>query len=119
MPIEVSWPLLPSSVQPDNIAITLNTGDVVTPVAAALNPNYDYNERHVIVTFGEFANRQAPGSVGAIYPVAVSFVDGSSSLMAVGPHGPVSLTGLTIGSSNPYVAAATRMYQDPDLLEPA
>src|SRR5690606_30847046 len=51
MPIEVSWPLLPSSVSPENIAITLNTGEVVTPVAAALNPNYDHNERHVIVVF--------------------------------------------------------------------
>ncbi|HWL28269.1 MAG TPA: hypothetical protein VNQ97_05120 [Burkholderiaceae bacterium] len=104
MPIEVSWPLLPSSVSPDNIAITLNTGEIVKPVAAALNPNYDYNERHVIVVFGEFGNRLAPDVVGAIYPATVSFVDGASPLMAVGPNGPVSLSGLSAVSSNPYVA---------------
>lgn len=104
MPIEVSWPLLPSSVSPENIAITLNTGEIVHPVAAALNPNYDHNERHVIVVFGEFANRLSPDTVGAIYPVTVSFVAGSSPLMAVGPNGPVSIVGLSAPSSNPYVA---------------
>lgn len=104
LPIEVSWPLLPGSVQPENIAVTLNTGEVVTPVAAALNPNYDYNERHVIVIFGEFGNRLVPGTSGAVHPVEVSFVDGSAALMAVGPNGPVSLTGLTSPSSSPYLA---------------
>ncbi|WP_397475546.1 hypothetical protein [Pusillimonas sp.] len=104
MPIEVSWPLLPSSVSPDNIAITLNTGEIVHPAAAALNPNYDHNERHVIVVFGEFGNRLAPDTVGAVYPTVVSFVKGSSPLMAVGPAGPVPITGLSATSSNPYVA---------------
>jgi len=104
MPIEVSWPLLPSSVSPDNIAITLNTGEIVKPVAAALNPNYDHNERHVIVVFGEFANRLPPDAVGAVYPTTVSFVEGASPLMAVGPDGPVSITGLSAVSQNPYVA---------------
>lgn len=104
MPIEVSWPLLPSSVSPENIAITLNTGQVVTPTVAALNPNYDLNERHVIVVFGEFGNRLTPGQPGAIYPVEVSFVAGSSPLMAVGPDGPVSLVGLSRASTNPYVS---------------
>ena len=104
MPIEVSWPLLPSSVSPDNIQITLNTGAVVTPVAAALNPNYDYNERHVIVVFGKFGNRKMPGEVGAVYPIEVTFVPGTSPLMAVGPDGPVSIVGLSAPSSNPYLA---------------
>jgi len=104
MPIEVSWPLLPGSVSPDNIAITLNTGEIVTPQAAALNPNYDHNERHVIVVFGKFGNRLSPDAVGAVYPMVVSFVEGNSPLMAVGPEGPVSLTGLSAPSSNPYVA---------------
>ncbi len=104
MPIEVSWPLLPSSVAPENIAITLNTGEIVHPVAAALNPNYDHNERHVIVVFGEFGNRLSPDKVGAVYPTTVAFVDGQTPLMAVGPDGPVSIVGLSAPSSNPYVA---------------
>jgi len=104
MPIEVSWPLLPGTVAPENIAITLNTGETVNPVAAALNPNYDHNERHVVVVFGRFGNRLTPGTPGAVYPVNVSFVEGNSSMMAVGPNGPVSVTGLSRTSSNPYVA---------------
>ena len=104
MPIEVSWPMLPGTVAPENIAITLNTGETVTPVAAALNPNFDHNERHVIVVFGRFGNRLAPGTPGAVYPVNVSFVQGLSPMMAVGPNGTVSVTGLSSPSSNPYVA---------------
>ncbi len=103
MPIEVSWPLLPSSVKPDNIAIRLNTGEVVTPTVASLNPNYDHNERHVIVVFGQFGNRLRPGEPGAVYPVEVSFVTGASPIMAIGPDGPVSVVGLSQASSNPYL----------------
>lgn len=119
MPIEVSWPLLPSSVSPENIAITLNTGQIVYPAAAALNPNYDHNERHVIVVFGEFGNRLPPDTVGAVYPVTVSFVEGSSPLMAVGPDGPVPITGLSASSSNPYVAGPALIGAKLSLFSPA
>ncbi|MFN3713899.1 MAG: hypothetical protein ACK4SX_09590 [Alcanivoracaceae bacterium] len=104
MPVVFSWPILPSSVSPTNFGIMLNTGEVVFPQAAALNPNYDYNERHVVVVFGEFGNRLAPGELGAIYPIAVGIVAGEAPLMAVGPNGPVSLSGLVQLSSNPYLA---------------
>jgi hypothetical protein len=104
MPIVFSWPLLPSSVSPTTIAIELNTGEVVKPIAAALNPNYDHNERHVMVVFGYFGNRIAPGKEGAVYPVGIEIVSGDTTLMAVGPNGPVSLEGLRSGSSNPYEA---------------
>ena len=104
MPIEFSWPILPSTVSPASIAITLNTGEVVFPEAAALNPNYDYNERHVIVVFGEFGNRLLPGESEAVYPIGIEIVAGDAPLMAVGPDGPVSLVGLTQDSTNPYLA---------------
>ena len=51
-------------MSPTDIAITLNTGEVVTPLVASLNPNYDHNERHVIVVFGHFGNRLPPGEPG-------------------------------------------------------
>lgn len=102
MPIVFSWPLLPSTVGPTDIAITLNTGEVITPDVAALNPNYDYNERHVIVVFGDFGNRLTPGTDGARYAVSVSIVEDDTPLMAVGPNGPVSVVGLTLASSNGY-----------------
>ncbi|WP_051341021.1 calcium-binding protein [Azospirillum halopraeferens] len=126
MPIEFSWPLLPSTVNATDIAITLNTGEVVTPVAAALNPNFDYNERHVIVVFGEFGNRLAPGTPGAVYPVLVTVVADDTPLMAVGPDGPVSIVGLSSPSSSPYVAGPrlvgarlTRMSTVGDFAPPA
>jgi hypothetical protein len=102
MPIVFSWPVLPSSVSPEAIAITLNTGQVVTPEVAALNPNYDYNERHVIVVFGHFGNRIPPGEPGSVHPVLVEIVAAETELMAVGPEGPVSMVGLSSPSSNPY-----------------
>jgi hypothetical protein len=104
MPIEFSWPLLPSTVSPTDFAIRLNTGEVVTPSVAALNPNYDHNERHVIVVFGAFGNRLIPGEPGAVYPESIEIVADETPLMAVGPDGPVSIVGLTQSSSNPYVA---------------
>ncbi len=104
MPIEFSWPLLPSTVSATDIAIHLNTGELVAPLVAALNPNYDHNERHVIVVFGEFGNRLAPGEPGAIYPESIEIVADATPLMAVGPQGPVPIVGLTASSSNPYVA---------------
>ncbi|MGQ9367923.1 hypothetical protein [Azospirillum sp. ST 5-10] len=126
MPIEVSWPLLPGTVDPTDIAITLNTGEVVTPAVAALNPNYDYNERHVIVVFGEFGNRLTPGTEGAVYPVSVAFVADDTPLMAIGPDGPVSIVGLSSASSNPYEAGPslvgarlTRMSSVGDFAPPA
>ncbi len=102
MPIEFSWPLLPSTVSPTDIAVTLNTGEVITPDAAALNPNFDFNERHVIVVFGDFGNRLVPGTEGARYPVSIAIVQDDTPLMAVGRNGPVSIVGLTSASSNPY-----------------
>jgi hypothetical protein len=104
LPIVFSWPLLPSTLSPSDIRITLNTGATVTPDLVGLNPNFDYDERHVIVVFGELGNRIAPGEAGAIYPVSVQIVNDGTPLMAVGPNGPVSLVGLTTASSNPYVA---------------
>lgn len=104
MPIVFSWPILPSSVSPEAIRITLNTGETATPLLAALNPNYDHNERHVIVVFGEFGNRIPPGEPGSVHPVLVEVVPAKRDLMAVGPAGPVSIVGLASPSSNPYEA---------------
>lgn len=103
LPIVFSWPVRPSTVSPTDIEIELNTGERVQPSLAALNPNYDHNERHVLVVFGEFANRLLPGVEGAVYPVAVRVVNDGSPLMAVGPAGPVSLVGLEAPSGNPFV----------------
>lgn len=107
LPIVFSWPVLPSSVSPTDIAIRLNNGQVVTPATAALIPNFDYNERNVIVVFGEFGNRLTPGMPGAIYPVSVEIVSDGTPLHLIGPNGLQSAVGLTAASRNPYVAGPT------------
>ena len=57
MPIEFSHPMLPSTVVPENLRVHLNTGDVVTSLYVAQNPNYDVNERQTVAAFGYFGNR--------------------------------------------------------------
>lgn len=103
LPIVFSWPVLPGTLAPTDIAIRLNTGEVVTPQAAALNPNFDYNERNIVVVFGEFGNRLTPGTAGAIYPVSVEIVADDKPLQLIGPNGLQSAVGLTANSRNPYV----------------
>jgi hypothetical protein len=79
MPIEFSHPLLPSTVLPENFRIHLNTGEVVTPLYVAQNPNLDFNERQTVVAFGYFANRLPTGDPGAVHPVRFEVVNGSST----------------------------------------
>jgi hypothetical protein len=52
---------------------------------ASIWPNFEYNERSVAVMFGHFGNRIPPSQKGAIYPVSVRVVRGSSVLKLVGP----------------------------------
>jgi hypothetical protein len=102
MPICFSWPVLPSTVNPSDFRLTLNTGEVVRPEVASITPNFLYNKRSCIVIFGKFGNRLAPGTRGAIYPTQVTVVDNGTTLKLVGPNGPVSAVGLTKASGNPY-----------------
>lgn len=97
-PIEFSWPVLPSTVAGSDFRVTLNTGQVVTPLAASITPNLEYNERSTIVILGYFGNRIAPGQPGAIYPVKLEVADTATPLKLVGPGGVVvSAAGLTYG----------------------
>ncbi|OKH34034.1 hypothetical protein NIES2119_21240 [[Phormidium ambiguum] IAM M-71] len=104
MPIEFSHPLLPSTVDPTDIQITLNTGEVVQPLYAALNPNYDFNERQTIVVFGYFGNRLTPGTSGAVYPILVEVVADQTPLTVVTANGLQSAVGFQQTSSNPFVS---------------
>lgn len=102
LPVVFSWPVLPSTVQPGDFLITLNTGEQVVPEVASIFPNIQYNERNTIVIFGEFGNRLAPGMEGAVYPVHVEIVETAIPMQLVGPDGPVSAVGLSKESGNPY-----------------
>ncbi|MCX7115615.1 MAG: hypothetical protein NTW08_06895 [Gammaproteobacteria bacterium] len=103
MPICFSWPVLPSTVNPTDFRLTLNTGEIVQPQVASITPNLLYNKRSCVVIFGQFGNRLAPGTPGAVYPIQFTVVDNGTTMMLVGPHGPVSAVGLTKSCGNPYV----------------
>ena len=103
MPIEFSHPLLPSTVLPENFRIHLNTGEVVTPLYVAQNPNLDFNERQTVVAFGYFANRLPTGDPNAVHPVRFEVVNGSGTpVQLITPNGLVDGTGLSQTSNNPY-----------------
>ena len=109
LPIEFSWPVLPSSLNADDIAVTLNDGTVVQPEVAAVWPNFEYNERSTVVVFGYFGNRLAPEEPGAIYPVRVDVVEGATPLQLVGP-GPALVSAVGMGVQSP-----GSPYTDPDV----
>ena len=85
LPIEFTWPVLPSSVEATDFAVELNDGSVITPEVASISPNFEYNERAVVVIFGYFGNRIPQDQPGALYPVRVSVVADGSPLKLVGP----------------------------------
>ena len=106
LPVEFSWPILPSTLDADDFRVTLNNGTTITPQVASIWPNFEYNERSVAVMFGHFGNRIPPSQKGAIYPVSVRVVRGSSVLKLVGPgQRIVSAVGFSAKSpGSPYTA---------------
>ncbi|MFL0736329.1 MAG: hypothetical protein AB8B39_04595 [Prochlorococcus sp.] len=102
MPIEFSHPILPSTVQPENFRIHLNTGEIVTPLYVAQNPNYDFNERQTVVAFGYFGNRLPTNHPEAVHPEQFEVVKSKIPLQLITPEGLVNGTGLSHKSSNPY-----------------
>jgi hypothetical protein len=100
-PVEFSWPVLPSSVAGDDFRVLLNTGQVITPLAASITPNFEYDERSTVVMLGYFGNRIAPGQPGAIYPVKLEVVPSRNPLKLVGPGDVVvSAAGLSYGDGS-------------------
>ena len=84
LPIEFSWPVLPSTVDADDFRVNLTDGTSVQPQVAAAWPNFEYNERSTVVIFGHFGNRIGPDEPGAIYPESVEVVQGETTLELVG-----------------------------------
>jgi len=84
LPIEFSWPVLPSTVDADDFQVNLNNGTSIQPQVAAAWPNFEYNERSTVVIFGHFGNRIDPNEPGAIFPTSVEVVQGETTLELVG-----------------------------------
>jgi hypothetical protein len=108
LPVEFSWPIRPSTLDPTDFRITFNTGRTVVPELASIYPNEEYNERSVAVLFGEFGNRLPSSAPGAEYPVLTRVVRDRTPLQLVGPDSRiVSAVGL-------HVSTSTSPYDDPN-----
>lgn len=103
IPVVFSHPVLGDTLSPTDFRVTLNTGEVVTPIAASFLPNLEFNERQTTVISGEWGNRLLPGEPGSRYPVSVTIVEDETPLRLVTKNGLVSAVGLTVDSKNPYV----------------
>ncbi len=95
LPVVFSWPVLTSTVHPEDFLFTLNTGEQVVPNSAGLTPNWELNERNVLVVFGDFGNRGRADEPDAVFPVKVEIVDDGTPLVFLGPNGEQSGVGLT------------------------
>ena len=104
LPVTFSWPLDTSTISLTDFRITLNTGEVVRPVAAGAWPNWENNERNLVVLFGEFSNRLPSDDPDTRFPVKCEIVADDTPLMFYGPDNQIqSGVGLTWETtSNPY-----------------
>ena len=87
LPVVFTWPVLGSTVHPEDFLFTLTNGDQVVPNSAGLVPNWELNERNTVVVFGDFGNRGAPGEADAVYPAKLEIVDDGTPLRFLGPDG--------------------------------
>jgi hypothetical protein len=96
LPVVFSWPVLTNTIDLTDFQFTLNTGEVVTPMAAGINPNGENNERNCVVLFGEFGNELPSSDPGARFPVRCEVIADDNPLMLVGPNNQlVSAVGLS------------------------
>jgi len=104
LPIVFSWPVLTNTIDLTDFQFTLNTGEIVTPLAASSQPNWENNERNCVVVWADWGNRLPSSDPDARFPVKCEIVADDTPLTLVGPNGQlVSAVGLTWETdSSPY-----------------
>jgi sugar lactone lactonase YvrE len=104
LPIVFSWPVLTNTIDLTDFQFTLNTGEIVTPLAASSWPNFENNERNVVVVWADWGNRLPSSDPNARFPVRCEIVADDTPLTLVGPNGQlVSAVGLSWETdSSPY-----------------
>lgn len=103
IPVVFSHPVLGTTLTPEAFQIELNTGELVTPIAASFLPNGEYNERQTVVLTGYWGNRLQSDDPDALHPVKVRIVESEVPLTLVTAQGLVHAAGDEIDSKNPYV----------------
>lgn len=103
LPVEFSWPVLPSTVDTTDFQVTLSNGSVVTPEGVSIVPNLEYNERSTVVLVGPFGT-PFPADQGGVYATKVEVVKDSTPMKLVGPKAKkVSAVGMSATkTSSPY-----------------
>lgn len=104
LPIVFSWPVDTRTISLTDFQFTLNTGDIVRPLAVSTAPNIEDNERNVVVVFGEFANRLPSDNADTRFPIRLLIVEDDTPLLLVGPNDQVvKAAGMTWETStSPY-----------------
>ena len=83
-PICFSWPILPCSIKHEHIQYTRSDGEVFSPRCISPAPNEKFNDRHCLVMFDDFFNKQLPGESGRL---AMDRIDIVGDLLFIGPQG--------------------------------
>ena len=84
LPIVFSWPVATETIDITDFQYTLSNGELGVLESFTMFPNWEYNERNVVVLFGEFANRGYASEEDAIFPIRLDIV---GDLILVGPGG--------------------------------
>jgi hypothetical protein len=87
LPIVFSWPVATETVDPSDFQFTLNTGEVETPHAAGMLPNWERNERNCVVVWSDWGNRGLSSEADAVFPVRLDIVADDTPLLLIGPGG--------------------------------
>lgn len=114
LPVEFSWPVLPSTVAPSDFLITLSNGQKVIPNSAAIFPNFEYNERSTVVLFGLFGNRYPSTDPRSVFPTRIEVVADDNPLMLVGKkNGKKDGKVITVSAVGMYSTPTKSPYDDP------
>lgn len=87
LPIVFSWPVATETVDLTDFQFTLNNGDIVFANSVGMWPNWELNERNVVVVFGEFGNRGLSSEEDAIFPARLDIVEDDTPFLLIGPGG--------------------------------
>jgi hypothetical protein len=87
LPIVFSWPVATETIDITDFQFTLNNGEIGLLTGITMFPNWELNERNVVVVYGEFANRGLASEADAIFPVRLDIVEDETPLLLIGPDG--------------------------------
>ena len=117
-----TWPVKTNTIDLSDFRITVSNGEI-TPSAAGVTPNFEINERNVVVLSGEFANKLPSSDPNSRFVTKVEVV---GELILVGPNGQEfnaqgmykeTLSSPYDANNGPRLVGAKLNYSDPNVAE--